>query len=195
MRNLVAILVTLTILCSTAFGIGISPARWTTDISEDGSIFRYGSNLTYTLCRGTTRYSSFNLSSPLDLDANITGIGVTGGVDALSSKSILIDWDDPILASSTSITASVNVTAPSSWNPSSLNPGSTCIEGLATHSDVISTGSGLGAVVSVVSQINLYRNYALDGEVSGLQECHRIDDPVEFNVNVTDELVPLVVEG
>ena len=187
MNSTVAIVVVmLCVLCPTALGIGVSPGRWTVDISEDGSRVLPSNALTYTLFRGSTRYSGFSLLNPLDLDASIVGTDVSSGVDVLSNKSFVIDWDDPLLVSRSSITASVEVTTQSPWNPSSIEPGSYRIENLAVHSDLLSSDSGVGAVASVVSQVALWRNYALDGDIVALAECYQLGAPTTFGVNVTD---------
>ena len=63
------------ILCSfvasNAYGIGISPGRWTVDMKEYGS---FDSNISYALIRPATRYSSFNVYDPAGLNGTLLGI-------------------------------------------------------------------------------------------------------------------------
>jgi len=136
-----------------SYGIGISPARWTVDLPENG-LKDYG--LTYSLSRPSTQYSSFTVSDPAGLDVSITGWSGIEGMERMDDNSILIDWN---ALGGQSASAYVNVRVPDIWQ-SSVNPGSSYLGQLVDHREVRDVDSGIGAVLSVVSQINFFRNYA-----------------------------------
>ena len=147
---------------SNAYGIGISPARWTVDMKEYGSFDR---NISYELIRPSTRYSSFNVHDPVGLNGTLMGLktqagsSLSSGIEYLSDNSAIIDWESTELASLGNITALVNVQAPD-LSTCTVEPGTNYMDHLVQHSGMLDPVTGIGAVSAVVSQISIWRNYA-----------------------------------
>jgi len=167
--------------------IGISPARRTFDISEFDCTFN--SNLGYTLTRPDTRYSLFTVYNKGGLTGTITSCSASNSIEYIDDNNILIDWESNELNSVGSITSWVSVKSPSSWDCQAVPGGGSYMFDLVRHSDVIETSSGVGAGVAVISQLSLWRNYALRGTVSGIQESYQLNQAVLFDVGVVDYYV------
>lgn len=161
-------------LASNAYAIGLSPARWTVDMREFGS---FDSNISYRLVRPTTRYSSFNVSDPAGLSGSLlsledhAGNKIYEGIKYKNDNSVVIDWESSHLASSNEINALVNVKT-SDLSVSTVEPGTNYIANLVRHSEIIDPDTGIGAVIAIVSQMSIWRNYAprislLDSNILG----------------------------
>jgi len=166
------------LVVSQANGIGISPGRQTFDIPENGE-GALNANITYWLFPPQGQYSSFRTLTPLGLNTTISGSSSTTGIEYSNDGSLLIDWE--AAGNPSSISAYVNVSSPDNWQ-CPLEAGSArYLDDLVWHSE------GLGpAIARVVSQIALYRNYALRGNIVGLQDSYLANTPVQFGLGVTD---------
>lgn len=141
------------IVSYTSYGIGISPARWTTDMPENGE---RNYSLTYNLSAPTTQYSSFTVYDPAGLDVSITGCSSTDGIEYVNENTFYIDWN---VIGTQSVSAYVNVRIPEVWN-TSVEPGGSYFGDLTRHSELSVSSSGVSAICAVVSQINFFRNCA-----------------------------------
>jgi hypothetical protein len=187
-KIMIAISLMASILIQQVSAIGISPARRTYDIREYNCTFN--SNIGYTLTRpSSARYSMFSVYDAIGMNGTITGCGASNSFEYVDNKNILIDWQSSELLSVSTTTATINIQSPQSWDCPATPGGGSYMADLVRHSDVISTGSGISVGVAVVSQISLWRNYALRGTVTGLQETYTSNQPVQFGVEVTDYLI------
>ena len=144
---------------SNVKGIGISPARWPNGLLEFNCSFN--SNMGYTLYRPSSRrYSIFSVSDAAGMTGTITGFSTSSGVEYQNNKSILIDWQSEELMSLSSITASINIQSPTSWDCPAEPGGSRYLADLVCHNEAFESGSGIVAGVAAVSQIAFHRNYA-----------------------------------
>ena len=184
MKRRKLILLTMVSLSFQVYGIGISPARWTVDFKENGD---FNSAKSYILSRPSTQYSQFTAYQAGGLNVEITGCSASDGIEYLPDGSILIDWNSSELVSQSSINAYIDVATPDPWL-SPVDPGNSYMADLVRHTEVLDPDSGIGGVVSVVSQINFYRNYALKGQVIDLQDNYSLNTPLQFGIDVTDYL-------
>ena len=146
-------------MASQVQAIGISPARWTADLLEYNCTFN--SNIGYTLTRPSSRrYSIFSVSDAAGMTGTVTEFSASGGVEYQNDKSILIDWQSEELMSLNSITASINIQSPTSWDCPAEPGGGRYLADLVCHSEAFESDSGIVAGVATISQIAFYRNYA-----------------------------------
>ncbi len=160
---------------SQASGIGISPGRTTLNVAENGGL---DANLTYWLYPPQGQYSSFCTLTPMGLNMAISGFSSTTGIEYRADGSVLIDWDTA--GNPSSISAYVNVNSSDNWQ-CPIDPGYKSMDYLVRHSEGVDS-----AVLGVVSQIALIRNYALKGNVTGLQDSYLANTPVQFGLEVMD---------
>ena len=168
-------LLTVGIVVPTAYGIGISPGRNTFAVAENGGL---DANLTYWLYPPQGQYSSFSALAPMGLNTAITGFSSTAGIEYRDDGSVLIDWDTA--GRPLSISAYVNVSSPDNWQ-CPIDPGYKSMDDLVWYSEGFDS-----ATLGVISQIALIRNYALKGNVTGLQDSYPANTPVQFGLEVTD---------
>jgi len=158
-KILCSAIVSLAFCAMNIYGIGISPARWTNDVREYNCNFN--ENKTYTLYRPSThQYSLFTVNDIAGLTGFLTGCSASSGIEYLNDKTLLIDWESEELSSLSTITASVHIQSPLSWDCPAEPGGDVYMDNMVSHSEAAQSGSGISAIVNVVSQIALYRNYA-----------------------------------
>lgn len=156
---LIITLITTSLLAQQVLAIGISPARNTFDLLEYNCTF--GRNIGYMLIRpSSARYSMFSVYDAAGMNGTVTACSATNSFEYIDDKNILIDWQSSELASSSSITATINLQSPQLWDCPAEPGGNVYMTDLVRHSDVIESESGISAGVATVSQIALYRNYA-----------------------------------
>jgi hypothetical protein len=187
-KNIMIITVTILvtgIAVQQASAIGISPARMTYDVREYNCTFN--SNIGYTLTRpGSARYSMFSVCDVAGMSGTVTGCGASGSVTYIDSKNILIDWQSTELSSKTQTTATINIQSPQSWDCPAIPGEGPYMVDFVWHSDVVSIGSGISVGAATISQISLWRNYALRGTVTGVQNEYNANQAVQFGVDVVD---------
>ena len=160
-RNLLAfscVLLTMFCMVSDVSGIGISPARMTYDITEYNCSFN--STIGYTLARPRTRYSSFSAHGSSGLTGTVVGCSASNGIEYLEDGSMIIDWQSSELSSTGSITVTMNFLSPQVWDCPAEPGGDGYLADLVRHSEIVDTGSGITAILTAISQISLWRNYA-----------------------------------
>ena len=159
-RSIVGLMLpSLLVLCAgishDAYGVGISPARWSVDVTENSP--GVSGSTTYNLTRGGTRYSSFRVTSTAGLQGTVTGFSASAGVESAGSSAILIDWDT---VGAQNMSVYLTVSSPDPWSCPAEPGGSVYYDSLVTHADVPDPTAGIVGVAAVVSQMALYRNYA-----------------------------------
>ncbi len=181
------LIVTICLVCfaSQLYGIGISPGRRTFHTAENGSL---NAQVGYYLIRPQERYSAFKALTAAGLDTSVTGCSSTNGIQHPSDGSLLIDWDAAditIWDGRKVVEASININTPAGWVNPAVAGGSRYLDTLVQHIEVEDPG-GINAILAVSSQLALYRNYALRGEVTNLQNSYSANSPVQLDVEITD---------
>lgn len=169
-------------LVNVGHGIGISPARWTLDVLENGGLDTHKS---YELSPPSSKqYSTFNIQQPAGLDVEITGWSDSPGIARLNESSLLIDWN---LVETPSVTASINVQTPNPWQTTVEPGGDKYLGSLVSHNEVADPDSGIGATASVISQIQFWRNYAPRIDLVDLHEPTSMVEPANLVLEFEDK--------
>jgi len=162
-RNLfVFSFVLLTIFCmvSDVSGIGISPARRTFDIFENGGL---DTEISYFLFPPQERYSALQPLSPAGLNATVTGCSTSAGIEYLQDGSMLIDWDTAVKSSwdgVEGIWAYVDISTPDNWVNPAVAGGGRYMTDMVRHIEIEDPSGGIHAIAAAISQLAMYRNYA-----------------------------------
>lgn len=184
MKNYRLIMIQLFIIVSCltnqSYGLGISPGRTTFMLPENSNEIE--SEVEYLLFPGQERYSVFKTLAPLGLNVANTGCDITTGVEYLPDGSMQIDWD---IVTSEIVRAYVEVSSPDDWQHPAEPGGNTYYDELVQYYEHL--GSDPISVINMsVSQIAIRRNYALRTVISDLQESYITNNPVQFQLEVTD---------
>lgn len=183
--NLIAYLIA-SFLVQQVSAIGISPTRSTFDLLEYNCTFN--SNISYTLNRpSSTRYSMFTVYDAAGMTGSITGCSASNSCQYINNKNILIDWQSAELASTSHITATINVQSPQFWDCPAVPGGDVFMPDLVRHSDASVSGSGISIGVAAVSQLALYRNYAPRPYVTSYQDTLNIGQSGNFVFRLEDK--------